>query len=47
MEEWYQQQDYFCETRLNKIQAWMDVEFIGYGVQFYNINNLSPDPEAA
>jgi hypothetical protein len=47
MEEWYQQQNYFCETRLNRIQAWMSIEFIASDIQLYNINNLSPDPEAA
>ena len=28
MEEWYRQQDFFCEKRLNEIHAWINQEVI-------------------
>jgi 5-methylcytosine-specific restriction endonuclease McrA len=47
MEEWYRKQKYFCEERLERIKDWMDVSYISCSIQSYNVNNLSPDPEAA
>lgn len=36
MEDWYQQQDYFTNVRMNKIQAWMQlgtIEQIDYNTE--------------
>ena len=30
MEEWYQQQEFFTQARMDKIKSWMDQEFIDF-----------------
>ena len=47
MEQWYREQKYFCQEKLERIKDWMDVSYISCSIQSYNVNNLSPDPEAA
>lgn len=40
MEDWYQQQDYYSETRLNSIKAWMSQEVID--IFAYNVDMVVP-----
>jgi hypothetical protein len=47
METWYKQQTYFCLEKLERIKAWTELEYICCELPIYNINTLSPDPEAA
>ena len=30
MEEWYQQQEFFSQARMDKIKAWTDQEFLDF-----------------
>jgi hypothetical protein len=30
MEEWYKQQEFFTQVRMDKIQSWMSQEFIDF-----------------
>lgn len=41
MEEWYRQQDFFTEVRLNRIRNWMQEDFVN--TIPYNMNTAFPD----
>jgi len=41
MEEWYEQQSYFSEERLTRIQAWMSDDLIS--LLSYNVDILVPN----
>lgn len=41
MEEWYEQQSYFSEERLVRIQAWMSDDLVS--LLSYNVDILVPN----